>query len=69
MPEAVRRTRPGEVDPPQAPLGRVVELDEDVVVAERQAVGGLEAGRELPRERGMGPQEPDPGLESSAYAT
>ena len=38
----------GEVDPPQRVLGRVVELDEDVEVAQGQPVRGLEARSKAP---------------------
>ena len=50
-----------EVDPPQPVALGVEELDEDVEVAERQPVRVLEARRELPRHRGVGPQEAEPG--------
>ena len=60
MPEAVRRTL-REVDPAQPMALGVEELDEDVEVAQRQPVRALEARRELPRHRGIGPEETEPG--------
>ena len=55
--------RPREVDAAHAPVRGVVELDEDVEVAERQPVLRLEPGRELARHRRVGTQEPRPGRE------
>jgi hypothetical protein len=40
----------------------VEELHEDVEVAQRQAVGGLEAGGELARHRGVDSKESNPDL-------
>src|SRR5439155_471015 len=42
--------RPGQVDSSQAPVGSLVQLDEHVEVAQREAVRGLEEGREHRRE-------------------
>src|SRR5689334_3489587 len=53
----------GEVDSAQALAVRAREVQQDLVIVERQPVLGDELGVQSPRRRGMRTQEPDPGLD------
>src|SRR5581483_1099464 len=60
-PRGAEDDRPRDVDPPHAPARREVDLDEDVVVTQRESVPALQAGGQLPGQGRIRPQKPDPG--------
>jgi len=52
-----------QVDPPHCALFRTSEVQQHLVVVQRQAVVALQPRRQLAGDRGVGAQEPDPGFE------
>ena len=63
IPDAVEQDPLGEVDPPQHPAVGVREVQQHLVVVQRQSVLALQLRGQLPRDRRVRTEKRDPGLE------